>query len=315
MNTKYLDILDNFDKNSLPNLDIVTLGALELFSQTSLPQIKTTYKRPLVVGSGNAEATSRIIFEDRDAIFASESTFEEKLKNIDSIDSVVVVSASGSKHAPIIVDKALQSIKPVTLITNTENSPAKQQFSNSELYEEFVFPKNREPYTYNTSTYMGMILGKTGESSTDIYQHINNNLDWLKDYDFSKFDKFVLVIPPEFANISKMLEVKFIELFGRKVARDVATLEYMKHATTVVPTDELYVYFGIESENQHWGDDQHKLFIPLPEKSNYASMMAVGYYTIGQIQKQHPPYFKENIQNYIDFSNSTFGSSLSVIVE
>ena len=37
-----------------------------------------------------------------DAIFASESNYEEKLKNIKDIDGVVLISASGEKHAPVI---------------------------------------------------------------------------------------------------------------------------------------------------------------------------------------------------------------------
>jgi len=35
-----------------------------------------------VVGSGNAEAMGRIFFEDTNAIFSSESSYENKLKHI-----------------------------------------------------------------------------------------------------------------------------------------------------------------------------------------------------------------------------------------
>lgn len=41
-----------------------------------------------------------------------------------------------------------------------------------------------------------------------------------------------------------MLETKFIELFGRKVARDVFSYEQMRHATTVVQDkEELFICF------------------------------------------------------------------------
>jgi len=110
--------LDNFDINSLPSLDVAVLGALELFQQQAVPEIDiSNYKRPLIVGSGNAEATGRIVFDKIDAVFASESNFESKLKNIPSIDGVVIISASGEKHAPIIAKVARDMGKPVTLIT------------------------------------------------------------------------------------------------------------------------------------------------------------------------------------------------------
>jgi len=43
--------------------------------------------------------------------------------------------------------------------------------------------------------------------------------------------------------------------------------------------------------------------------------MAVAYYIIGQIQKSHPQYFKENIKEYLKETSKVFGHELSVIVE
>lgn len=81
MNNDALHTLQTFDIEHIPDLDVAVLGALELFQQSTLPTLDLiAYKRPLVVGSGNAEATGKIVFEDVDALFASESNFEEKLK-------------------------------------------------------------------------------------------------------------------------------------------------------------------------------------------------------------------------------------------
>ena len=110
-----------------------------------------------------------------------------------------------------------------------------------------------------------------------------------------------------------MLQVKFIELFGRRIARDVETSEYMKHAVTVVPSDELFISFG--EENTTWGDPGQRFHIPLPENSGYAAMMAIGYYVIAQIQKQHPPYFKDNITLYTEKASKIFGSTINPVVE
>ena len=93
-----------------------------------------------------------------------------------------------------------------------------------------------------------------------------------------------------------MLQTKFIELFGRRFPRDVFTKEYAEmHATDVVSTPgELFVSFGYE--NKKLGEE--RLTIPLPKNSDYGTIMAIGYYLIGRIQEQKPPYFKENVVNW-----------------
>ncbi len=311
MNYKNIHILDTFDLKNIPNLDVAVLGALELFQKEKLPKLQLdTYKHPLVVGSGNAEATGRIIFENKDAVFASESNYEQKLEHIKSIDSVVIISASGGKHAPIIAKYAKSLNKHVVLITN---NPQAEAIKFIEQDQVFVFPKNREPYTYNTSTYMGMILGKTHEDALHIQNFIREQIDTLEMPDFSKYDKYFLIVPPRFSGIIRMLQVKFIELFGRKIARDVETSEYMKHAVTVVPANELFISFG--DENILWGEPKNRLHIPLPENAGYAAMMAIGYYLVAQIQKHYPPYFKDNIAAYAEKASKIFGEVISPIVE
>lgn len=314
MNDSNIQKLNTFDLTNIPDLDVAVLGALELFQKEPLPKMDlSAYHRPLVVGSGNAEATGRIIFENVDAIFASESNYEGKLKHMDSIDGVVIVSASGEKHAPIIAHTAKNYGKHVTLITNSRDSSAAHELDRSHPYDEYLFPKNREPYTYNTSTYMGMILGHSGEDPALIERFIREKIDTLAFPDLSRYDKFFLIVPPRFSGIVRMLEVKFIELFGRTIARDVETAEYVRHATTVVPTDELFIAFG--EENTTWGNPDQRLFVPLPEHAGYAGMMAVGYYTIAQIQKQHPPYFKKNIAAWTKEVSRIFKQDVSPIVE
>jgi len=314
MHTDNLEVINSFDEQSLPDLDTVVLAALELFAKEQLPILDVSmYKRPLVVGSGNAEETGRIIFEKSDALFASESTYKEKLKHIESIDGVVLVSASGEKHAPIIAECSATYGKHVTLITNAVNSSASNELDDSHKYDEYVYPKNREPYTYNTSTYMGMILGHTEENPEKIHSYISSTIETLQYPDLSRYDKVYIIVPPKFAGIIRMLQIKFIELFGRRIARDVVTSEYVKHATTVVPSDELFISFG--EENTVWGEDENRLFVPLPADADYGAMMAIAYYVIGKIQKAHPPYFKENIGSYIEKASSVFNHQLHVIVE
>ena len=227
------------------------------------------------MGSSNAKATRRIIFEDTDAVFASESNFESKLKHIPDIDGVILISASGGKHAPIIAKRAKELGGRVSLITNNSNALAKEFVEDKDL---FVFPKNREPYTYNTSAYISMILGRTRENPKEIQNFIEKYIDTISFSDLSRHNLYFFIISPKFSSIIRMLQVKFIELFGRKIARDVETSEYMKHAVTVVPSDELFISF--DEENTIWSEPEQRFHIPLPENAGYAVMMAIGYYVI-----------------------------------
>jgi len=43
--------------------------------------------------------------------------------------------------------------------------------------------------------------------------------------------------------------------------------------------------------------------------------MAIGYYIIGKIQRANPPYFKNNIEQYMKKASKTFGHKLNPIVE
>lgn len=308
-----LEILKNFDENSIPSLKRVVLGALELFSQGEESSLKfRDFKRPVVVGSGNAEVTAKILFEGQDVIFANENNIDDALKR-NGVDGVFIFSASGAKHAPIIAKKALKRGLEAQLITCTKGSECEDVLG---LENVIVTPKNREPYTYNTSTYLGWILAKTQENPKEIMDYILREVkDVVKYYDFDKFDSYLLLNPNEFGGLNNMFKTKFVELFGRNVGRDVFTYEQVKHAITVCPTDrELCIRFG-ESEDVINFDGKY-LDIGVPKGAGIGTMMAIGYYVIGQIQEELPPYFQDNIQKYISNLNKTeFGRGLKVIVE
>ena len=73
-------------------LDECVLSALQLFIAEGIPELHLgSYDRPLVVGSGNAAATGRIIMEGSDAVFADEGTYRD---NLDIVDGAILISAS-----------------------------------------------------------------------------------------------------------------------------------------------------------------------------------------------------------------------------
>ncbi len=299
-----------------PSLCEIVLSTIARFKDAKkLPKLDVKlFKTPLVVGSGNGYYTGRILFRNSPAYFAGESEFMGKIENIPSITDVVVVSASGEKHAPIILENAKKHGKKTFLISSSEKSSGR-----SLADESIVMPKIREPYTYNTSTYFGYMLTEYPESSLQSLESYLLDIitpllkPMMKDIEMGNFTSFFLVIPDEFVLLREMFEVKFIELFGRKVARDIFSYEQMKHATTVVPdSKELFLCFDNKSQIRY---GQNQINIPLFEGVNYPMMMLLGYFTIGKIQESLPDYFGNSIEKYCAQAKAQSGFNISPWVE
>ncbi len=307
-----LQQLATFTESSLPDLDVVTQGALELFADVTLPTVNfSQFKRPIVVGSGNAAVTGKLLFDDVDAIFADESSYQQKLTTCDEIDGAFLISASGGKHAvaiaTILKERGIKSV----LLTNNNNAPAKAIVGDAQT---FVFPKNREPYTYNTSTYMGMLLSKTFEDENALLQYIDTEVLPYIPSNLASYEAFYFIVPEVFTEVRELFETKFNELFGPRLMARVFTLEQTKHAKTVIGVKkELFVSFG--EENTLFGKEENRLTIPLPEDADYVAMMAIGYFFIGHIQKQFQPFYKERIEAYVTETSAMFGQEIKVIVE
>ncbi|MCA9496345.1 MAG: hypothetical protein KC589_05365 [Nanoarchaeota archaeon] len=305
-----LKFMREFDESNLPSLSVATLGALELFIENGLPEVEIKdFKKPVIVGSGNAIVTAGILYAGKDVIFADENNYKEAM-NISGVDGVLVFSASGAKHGPIIAQEAINKGLKCQVITCTPDSPAEKIVGKENT---ILTVKNREPYTYNTSTYMGWIFAKTREDPKYILDFILNEVDKAIPKNISNYLGYLLVSPNEYSKGNRLFEVKFIELFARRIARDVKTYEELKHAVTVVPYEkELCIKFG-EGDVDFAND---VITIPLPEKMGPAAMMAIGYYVIGKIAEGKEQWFKKNIASYIKRINDEgFGRGMKVIVE
>jgi hypothetical protein len=296
---KYLEKISSFDENNLISLDEAVMWALELFSLNSLEKIDILeFKKPLIMGSWNAIVTAKIIFSWINALFCDETNFLDYIKR--DMDWLIILSASGNKHAVIFTRKAKELWIKTKLITCNPESQAGEI-----LWKEntIITQKNREPYTYNTSTYLWWVLAFTWEKASDIKEFISDKIDpILKKIDFSKFDSYLLVTPDKFSWVNQLFIVKFIELFGRKIARDVFSYGQVKHAITLIPHNtELCISFWEWELDYKW----NHINFPLPKNWNLWSIMAIGYYVIWNIQKSHPDFFKQNIWAYIDNMNKT----------
>ena len=300
-----------FTEADMPDLDVAVDGALELFTETPPPALGFSQQRLLVLGSGNALVTGRVVFAGTDADFADESSFKIMLAKGDSYDAVVVLSASGGKHAVPMVEQALAHGHRTFLVTNNADSPAAALLPAEQVQ---VFPKNREPYTYNTSTYLGPILATTNENPALIQSFIHAEVSSRLLRNLCDYQAVTFIIPPKFALVSEMVRTKFDELFGPYVNGRIFTSEEIKHAKTVVTSgEELFIALGVE--NEHYGLAHNRLAMPLPEAVNYGAVMAILYYLVGRVQAAHPPYFKNNIAHYCETSSQIFTQEIDPIVE
>lgn len=291
----------------LPDLDFCVLSALGLFAREGIPQLDLgNYKRPLAVGSGNAAVTGKILLHDQDAVFADESNYQDKIANIPAIDGVLLISASGGKHAPIIAKWTREQKIEIRLLTNNQNAPAKDYADKT-----YIFPKLPEPYTYNTSTYMGMILAKTKENPKIIIEYLQEVKKNIPS-NLNQYRAFVMIVPEKFDLVREMFLTKFHELFGPMVNARICTPEQMKHAKTVIPSDK-ELFIGLGYQNNLFG--KNRLNFQLTPNANFATLMALGYFIIGHIQKQHPPYFKDNIEAYTKNISKIFGQEIKPIVK
>jgi hypothetical protein len=288
------------------------MGALEFLSEAQIPRIDIKeFRRPLVVGSVNAFCTGKIIFDSVDAVYAEESNFEAALTRVPGIDAVYILSASGAKHAVGIAERVKNMGLPVFLITNNPEAPARVHVASERV---LVFPRFREPYTYNTSTYMSMMLGTSEESPKDILSFIESQVLPIIPTTLGSYQSFILTIRPEFAPERNMFETKFDELFGSLRFGRSFTSEEVKHAKTVILSDtEYFINFGID--DTRYAQDRAQISIPLPEHCGPVAMLAIAYFVIGHIQKQNQPFFKDNVAGYVQRGSRIFNEATPIIVE
>lgn len=282
--------------SNIINLDENVLLALDFFAKNPPPSVNINeFKSPFVVGSGNAFNTGAIIFSGKDIILSDESNFKSVIRSANKkaqdglVRDAVIISASGGKDSVWELALAKEHGLKTTLLTTKAESDAAKTAD-----KVVVFQSIPEPYTYNTSTYMGMILGATHEDPLRIKEFLQS---FKFPDNFANHKAYSFVIPDQFMQICPMLEIKKSELFGPHVSLRAFSQGQARHAKFVIRTpEELVISLG--QKNEYFGDPNHRWNINLPEDSNFAAIMAVTYYIVGRIQASKPPYFKENITRY-----------------
>jgi len=280
----------------IPNLNNTVSEALNFFSKNYPAKLNLkTVKFPLVVGSGNAYNTGLILFDNQPALFASESNLKETLKNYSDlfkkkiIKDVIIISASGAKDS-IWEIKAAKKLKlKTTLLTCEINSPAAKIAD-----KVIVYRKLPEPYSYNVSTYLGMILSKSQEDPKKIISFITNTHPARN---FKKYSAFAFILPDKYAAIGRIILAKADEIFGPHITVRAFSAGDAAHAKFINRSkNELVISLGMI--NSYFGDPNHRLDIELPKHNGPALMFCLVYALLGKIQELKPSYFKNNIKKY-----------------
>jgi hypothetical protein len=196
------------------------------------------------------------------------------------------------------------------LWTCNKNPPAKAEAKLKES-EIMVFPSNPEPYTYNTSTYGGMILAKTKEDPRQILKFIKKEVEPAISKDLGDFEAYYTLFPREYHELTSMIQTKFEELFGMVFPYMTYTDEQTKHAKDViVPANTASIEFGNLTHHVRIAES---IRIPLPKKASIGSVFFISYYVMGRLQRSKPSYFKDNISNYCKDASKNFGKPIQII--
>lgn len=298
---------------TIPNLDQVVINALNFFDKEMPKFPKKIFSGiAFIVGSGNAYNAARVIFGDKAAIFASESNFKRIIRDYQPIinkaiiKEALIISASGEKDSVWELELAKKhGLKTILFTCSPDSSAAKL------ADKVFVFNKLKEPYTYNTSTYLAMILGATQESPKKILKAIKN-LRFPRN--FANYKAYSFILPDALADIAPMLEIKRHELFGPHLSIRAFSEGEARHAKFVNPWNkELVISLA---DNKFFGYKENRWEIK-NVKFEAALTMALCYFIIGKIQEAKKPYFRNNIAKYCLEGPKAYGkkSAFSVIVD
>lgn len=290
----------------LPDLDHIVFKALDFFTENTPPRLDLSeYSLPFVVGSGNAYNTGAILFSGKSAVLADESDFRSLISAYAPaiekglVSQAVIISASGEKDSIWEIELAKEHGLATTLLTCGADSSAAKIADRTLAYRKIA-----EPYTYNTSTYLGMILSATGEQAADIKRFIESI---TLPETFDTYDAYAFVLPDRFGSICPMIEIKRHELFGPHLSLRAFPEGHARHAKFVVRSERELV-IGVGVRNEQFGHPDHRRDIALPDDAGFGLVLALTYFITGRIQAAKPPYFKENIEAYcLDYGPRAYG--------
>jgi len=281
--------------NNLPPLSETVLAALNFFIKNRPPQLNFSKSVVyLAAGSAGASHACRLVFAKTDCFFGDESNFRQVLKTYrpfiknKTIKEAYIISSSGEKDSLWQIKAAQAAGLKTTLLTCRADSTGVKLANRS-----IIFGKIPEPYSYNSSTYLGMCLSVTKENPLLIKSFLKR-LKPTKN--FKKYSFFTFILPDNYKPIVDMLNTKDDEIFGPYSSLRAYTEGEARHAKFICQSDkELVISF---LPNRYFGLPKNRWAIKLPKAAQAGLILSLSYYLVGLIQAIKPPYFKRDIENY-----------------
>ena len=278
-----------------PSLREVALHAVAHLSRREVPRLPRIPHCSLIIGSGNAAATGKALYPAM--IHATESDYHEKLS---AARHVVLISASGAKHAPSIARQAREAEKRVLLITTNPDAPAKAYAERT-----IITPAVEEPYTYNTSTYAGMLAMLPEKHEWKQVHQLDKKS--IRIIPGRKPRMITFILPARLAWLKDFILTKGDELFAPRIAFRAFTSEEVKHAKTIIPDKREYFILLTTPDRavrillqERW---QTRLI--LPEASKAVSLLMT-YVLIGRLQEAMPDWFGTHLPAYEKLLQNVF---------
>jgi hypothetical protein len=291
---------------NIETLDYYVKQALDFFEENKNPTLELPESsNTLVVGSQTGLLTGRIAyrFANRSFSHAKEVLAQSEIdakRNI--LEDVTIFSATGSRQVVPIARYALDKGLRVNAILCNDKSELKDNFGDKINYK--IFSALQEPPTINTSTYGSMIQAVTQENLSEIRQVV----EFLEEPEggYGQFKAFSVIFTDSMPEAAEMVDWK---LRGENIGRCIGSISthltnYMHGAAINDANKELYIALGLSKEEKEVFeqmlepvDKDRKYYIDVPDGFGPLGFMLLGYYVVGQIQKNYPG-FQNNIGNY-----------------
>jgi len=286
---------ENMNTNNLPNLNESVLSALDFFVKNKPPRLALSKSHAyLAAGSAGAAHACRLVFAKTDCFFGDESNFRQIIKTYQpfiknqTIKEAYIISSSGEKDSLWQI-KAAQAAGLKTTILTCQADSRGARLADRNL----IFGKIPEPYSYNSSTYLGMCLSVTQEKPEAIKKFL---AALVLPKNFKKYSFFSFILPDAFKPIVDMLNTKDDELFGPYSSLRAYTEGEARHAKFICRSEkELVISFV---PNPYFGLPKNRWTIKLPKNAQAGLILCLSYYLAGCVQAVKPPYFKRDIANY-----------------
>ena len=296
-------------RDPIKTLDFYVGKALDFFETAGDYKLELPpCERPLVIGSQSGYWAGVQMFRSAKRAFAHAKEVNAQYvmdTERDSLDGVVLVSASGSRQMVPLAEYALKCGLPVYLIVCEPDSSVTRKFKKRRKFTEILVHAPKEPPTINTCTYGRMLQGVTHEDPRLIRQFLSEMPKPAGGY--RRASALTIILSDRMEAVGEMVGWKINgEKIGRQAGGIAKYLTNLMHGGFVVDAPgELYVALGLKAKEQaalakvlRAVPSRRKLTVDFDRKTNGPlAVMLAGYSIVGRFQRKFPA-FQKNIPRY-----------------